>query len=146
MSNPDTFMPIESNNITMRRVIFYAALLGALVSLVLRLWPLDREILIAVVSAEAKVGLINHDGRVVIEPEWVKIRQFDQHGISVVSADGVDYQIMDRFGRVRPGNWGGNRTIRRAWNGTGGPQLGKDRMDRCGREIGNAADPRWSRR
>ena len=91
----------------MKHPTFYLSLLAAAVALVAWLWPVDREgELIPILGTYGYYGFINADGRVVYEPQWDKVKQFDSMGTAQVSNDGgIKWQVLDKLAGVQPNFW-----------------------------------------
>ena len=93
-----------------RPTIFSVAILVMAVTVVRLLLPVSKEKLVWVVGENRKIGAINTDGRLVLEPAWERILAFDDFGLaraysSASAQKGDEMFLIDKEGNTQSDIW-----------------------------------------
>ena len=84
---------------SIRRLFFWISVAIGVCALAAYLIPSSRDVLIPVLGRNDRWGYINASGRVMIEPVWGDVRDFDAHGLARVT-DGRKWGWIDKYGEV----------------------------------------------
>ena len=83
-----------------RRVLFLLALTTLVGSLIVRFWPIERDILVPFYDLNERCGLVNLDGRIAVEAEWDWLEGVDEGtGVSRVMQDNR-FGLLNSMGEI----------------------------------------------